>query len=357
MTTAMMRTTSLRRGLVLAMCGWMAAGCSLILDPANCADDGECNGGICQDGICVGGGLTTPDAATDGQRDDEGMPDATPDGEPVDMEPVDLAVDMAPDMRDAEPPDPLAPSCTLVGDAPADAPTTATEIVLIATVSDADTALAALTVTLDGEAITLDGGRFEGTRPLAEGANRFRLAVTDPDGQSCRAEVAVVADREAPVFEMLTPPPGADIGTRITQFPVSGRVVDAHFAPDDGEGALEVTLGGVAVPDVVVDWDGAEFTFELPLAEGENVVGLVAVDALGNRSALGGLYRAARQHAARCDRRGAGRWAGGLHRSSRGARAGARRRGAARRRGLHAAGGRRGRAVGGRRRDHGPDRR
>lgn len=284
MMAAMMRTASLRRGLVLAVCGWMAAGCSLILDPANCADDGECNGGICQDGICVGG-LTTPDAATDGQMADVGGPDMTPDGEPVDMEPVDQAVDMAPDMRDAEPPDPLAPSCTLVGDAPPDAPTTATEIVLVATVSDADTALAALTVTLDGEAITLDGGRFEGTRPLAEGANRFRLAVTDPDGQSCRAEVAVVADREAPVFEMLTPPPGADIGTRNPQFPVSGRVVDAHFAPDDGEGALEVTLGGVAMPDVVVAWNGPEFTFELPLAEGENVVALVAVDALGNRSA------------------------------------------------------------------------
>lgn len=276
------RMASLRAGLVLWVCGWMAAGCSLILDPANCADDSECNGGICQDGICVGG-ATGPDMddADEAVPDEDVIdlgPDVQPDAEPVDMDEVvpDVAIDMAI-------PDPIAPACTLTGDPSGAAPTAAAEVRLTARVTDPDTAPAALTVTLDGEPITLDAERAELTRPLAEGDNGFVLVATDPEGGRCEASLRVVVDRTAPVFEVLTPPRGADIRTRIVTFPISGRVVDDHFGADQGESALEVRLDGALVP-VDATWDGGAFSFELPLAEGPNAVELVAVDALGNRS-------------------------------------------------------------------------
>lgn len=282
------RTASLRAGLALWVCGWMAAGCSLILDPANCADDSECNGGICQDGICVGGASGPDMDDADQLAPDDGAPDLGPDMEPPDGEPVDMA-DVLPDvMPDMAIPDPIAPSCTLTGDAGGDGPTAAAEVRLRARVTDPDTAAAALTVTLDGEPVALDAGAAELTRPLAEGDNRFVLVAVDPEGGRCEASLRIVADRTAPVFEVLTPPPGADIGTRIADFPVSGRVVDAHFGAGQGESALEVRLDGEPVA-VDATWDGGEFSFEIPLAEGQNAVELVAVDAIGNRSAPAGF--------------------------------------------------------------------
>lgn len=265
---------------VLAAAVWFASGCSLILDPDNCADDSECGGGICQDGICVGGGEPMIDAALDSDGGDMEMvdlalPDMTPDLGDVTVPDVDMQPDMPP-------PAPEPPSCTLTADLDDGALTDATEIMLTATLADPDTPLDALTVTLGGEPIALDDDTFEGTRPLAEGDNRFFLAATDPDGLRCTASVQVVADREAPRFAMLNPADGSARTTRMAALPVSGRVADAHFDPASGEGTIEITHNGAPL-DVEVAYDDAAFSFEVPLAEGPNTLELVAIDAVGNR--------------------------------------------------------------------------
>lgn len=268
---------------VLAAAMWFASGCSLILDPDNCADDSECSGGICQDGICVGGGDPMIDAALDSdgadmETVDVALPDMTPDlGPDVTMPDVDMLPDMPP-------PAPEPPSCTLTADLDDGALTDAAEIALTATLADPDTPLAMLTVTLDGEPIALDDDTFEGTRPLAEGDNRFFLAATDPDGLRCTASVQVVADRVAPSFAMLNPADGSTRTTRMAALPVNGRIADAHFDPAAGEGAIEITHNGDPL-DVEITYDDAAFSFEVPLAEGPNTIELAAVDALGNRGA------------------------------------------------------------------------
>lgn len=46
--------------LVISLCG-----CSLVLDPALCESDADCNGGVCQVGICIGDELTAGEAGTE----------------------------------------------------------------------------------------------------------------------------------------------------------------------------------------------------------------------------------------------------------------------------------------------------
>lgn len=272
-------------GLLVASI-WLATGCSLILDPDNCADDSECGAGICQDGICVGGGEVVADALIDSDGADM---------EVIDAEPPDLEPDLGPDgdvqpdadmMPDMAPPDPEPPECTLTADLDDGALTDAAEIMLTATLADPDTPIDMLTVTLDGEPIALDGDRFEGARPLAEGDNRFFLAATDPDGLRCTASVQVIADREAPTFAMLNPADGSARTTRMPALSVSGRVADAHFDPTADAGALELTLNGEPL-DAEVAYDGAAFDFEVPLTEGPNTITIEAIDALGHRGAAG----------------------------------------------------------------------
>lgn len=271
-----------RRGgtLLTAALALAAAGCSVLLDPDNCSDDSECNGGLCQGGVCVGGGGEPADMGDQGIDGGELPPDAAPDvavDAAPDMAPPDVEVDMAVDMA---PPDPLPPRCMLAAAPDDTAPTTADQVALTPLVTDPDTPLAELTATLNGEAVGLDGEAI--MRSLEEGSNRFVLEATDPDGLSCEAEVTVVRDTTGPTLEALTPPDGADLLTADAAFPVSGRVVDAHFDPA-GEGRLEVELDGDPV-DAEIAWEGAGFAFDVTLEEGRSELRITAVDDLGNRS-------------------------------------------------------------------------
>ncbi len=273
----------MRRGaaLLLVAIGWGAAGCSVLLDPDNCSSDDECNGGICQEGICVGGGEVPADMEPepDNRVDPPDVAvDMAPDMLP-DVAQPDVGVDMAPDLA---PPDPIGPTCGLTADPDGERPTDADEVSLTAEVTDLDTALDALTVTLGGEPLPLDGESTVTTRALDEGSNRFVLRVVDPDGLECEAEVTVVRDTTPPVIEELIPRDGADLLTADPEFVISGRVVDAHFTVG-GPARLVIEQDGDAI-EPTVDWDGLEFSFAVTLEEGQSEVTLSAVDDLGHAS-------------------------------------------------------------------------
>lgn len=278
-----MRTRALR-GLVWAVGVLLASGCSLLLDPDNCSSDDECNGGICQDGICIGGGGgdAEPDQADalsppvdmadpDVSEPDEG-PDLAPDMElPPDMAPPDMA------------PDPIRPTCALTAALADGAVTAADEVELTVSAADADTALDGLTATLDGEPVPLDAqGGAVLTRPLDEGDNRFALRVTDGETPPCEATLTLTRDATPPTIEGLTPPAGSDRLNNMQQFPIAGRVVDAHFT-GGGPGELLVWVDGDPV-EPEITWNGGDFDFVAPLEEGGNRVELQAVDDLGNAS-------------------------------------------------------------------------
>ncbi|MCA9537272.1 MAG: VCBS repeat-containing protein [Myxococcales bacterium] len=257
------------------------AGCSLLLDPDVCTDDSECNGGVCSSGICVGGGAAPPAdmRPMDSTPGDQGDSDA-PDDAGVDAEsPADQDVDQAVvDMRvpDAER---FVPACDVLAPPP-ETLTGAESITVEVAVSDRDDGAGALTVTLGGEPIEVDGeGRAQVEVALAEGENRIVLEATDPDAQSCRAEVVVTADRTAPRFAGLVPAPDSETLTRVNPFPINGRVIDDHFAS-----SLRVSVDGeMIVPEVT--WNDDAFSLSVELSDGPAQVELIAFDAVGNESA------------------------------------------------------------------------
>lgn len=269
-------------GLLLAGMALTAlAGCSLALDPEECSSDGECaNGAVCQDGICIGG--DDPELEVGVQLDGGGDPVDMAEDDP-DMAAPDEGVDLMPDATpDVAPPDPQPPQCTL-GSTPDDGTLTGEPSAeLRFSVLDPDTPSADIAVTLDGEAVELEGDGLTIEVELVEGDNRFVFAAEDPDGLGCMAEVEFTLDTVAPSLIELTPPDGASVLTNDADFPVRGAVDDLHFdsaAPD----ALVISVDGAPSAAPII-WDGAAFQVDVGLEEGDNALQVIAADLLGNTS-------------------------------------------------------------------------
>jgi hypothetical protein len=111
-------------------------------------------------------------------------------------------------------------------------------------------------------------GAFGFDLALTEGLNAFTLEATDPAGNKGAASLSVTLDTVAPSFLALSPAAGSTTLTNRNPLHLTGRLSETATLTVDG---AAVTAG----PD-------GTFDFERPLAEGPNVVSLVAVDAAGN---------------------------------------------------------------------------
>lgn len=259
------------------------AGCSLILDPETCGGDGDCESGrSCQSGICVGPGNVQPEPEPDegmlpdtGPEPDEGMqPEPEPDAmvEP-DADVPDMMIE--PDM----PPMKAPPSCEITVPATPDVgPLSVDTIEIQGIVTDGDTPLDQLTVTVADAAVSLgDNGGFTVEVPVAEGPNTIRLQASDPDMQSCDAQVRVRVDRTAPTVAILDPNNNIRVNPSRNPYRVSGSLDDASNIA-----AVRATLAGEPVADVNVL--PGEFSFQVDLVEGANQVTVLAEDEAGNVS-------------------------------------------------------------------------
>ena len=266
------------------------AGCSLILDPENCTDDGECGGGVCTSGICVGprteadlGGMGGMGGAGDGGGGTPAV-DAGMGGAPaVDMSgmggtPADAAPDAAlpPDMGPA----PQAPSCEILAPGINDRLTTAESTPVSLAVADRDTPLDQLTVTLNGEAITVGAdGRYSTDLALPpDGSTAINLRVVDDADLTCAVSATVVSDRVAPTLHRISPAPGNCVLYGLPALRMTGDVEDTHFVPQ-----LGVQVNGADFNGQVV-WTGRSFGFDVALRAGENRIQVAAIDGLGNTS-------------------------------------------------------------------------
>ena len=135
------------------------------------------------------------------------------------------------------------------------------------TVEDAS----AVTVAVNGVAMTVQENRFRGEVPLAgEGKLTLAAVATDAAGNEGRAARGIVRDTTPPQIQVQAPEEGKL--TRERSIQVRGTVVDSS--------AVTLTLNGTAVA-LAAD---RSFVVDAPLAaEGSNALALVAVDAAGNR--------------------------------------------------------------------------
>lgn len=122
-------------------------------------------------------------------------------------------------------------------------------------------------------------GRFELVlaRSLAEGENELVVEAADPAGNLTTLTRCVLLDRTAPPLGLL-PPLDADLETAVPQVVVAGRTEPGAI--------LSVVLNGQVLADLTVGGSGDFVLGNLPLDEGENVLKLKALDAVGNRAVL-----------------------------------------------------------------------
>lgn len=255
-------------------------GCSLILDPETCGGDGDCAAGrTCQSGICIGPGTAQPEPEPDAapQPDGEPEPDAgQPEPEPDAMvEPEADMADMAiePDMAPAKAP----PTCEITVPATAEVgPLSVESIEIRGIVTDGDTPGDQLVVTLAGAAVALmPDGSFTAQVPVAEGPNTIRLEARDPDMQTCNAQVRVRVDRSAPQIVIQQPNNDLVVNPARNPFRVSGTYNDASNVT-----ALRAESNGSPIPDVI--FDGGQFSFQVQLVNGDNLISVIAEDEAGN---------------------------------------------------------------------------
>jgi hypothetical protein len=133
--------------------------------------------------------------------------------------------------------------------------------------------LTAVTVTANGlpQALTGDGF-FQDMVPLAPGANNITFMATDALGHTSTIVRTVVRDNTAPSLNVTAPPDNST--TLASSVTVTGSATDAT--------ALGVTVNGVPMS---LDGSGA-FSTAVGLAEGANVITVVATDAAGNTSTV-----------------------------------------------------------------------
>jgi len=283
--------------MIVIGCAVLGMGCSLILDPTTCEDDTECNGGVCQSGVCVGE-LSPPEE--DAARPDRGPRPPRDAGDEAgvptdDMEVVDADADADPPMSDAEmgvTPDggeadmevieQPHPECEFLE--PAEGPdrvSSERRVNLRVRVTDENHGPEELEVRIDGVRDNLDeNGELTYNFQLEEeGETVVTLTAADPEGGTCETSITLVLDRTPPTIEMLSPAEGAMELTNLPVRTVTGRVVDAHFAP-----SLAVTVNDEALePDALeVVWSENAFEVSVPIAVGANTVALAATDMVDN---------------------------------------------------------------------------
>ena len=131
----------------------------------------------------------------------------------------------------------------------------------------------AVTVAVNGVAMTVANGAFRGEVPLSgEGRIALTAVATDAAGNEAQAARQVVRDATAPEIRVETPEEGKL--TRERSIQVRGTVADST--------AVTLTLNGATVA-LAAD---RSFTVDAPLAEGKNTLAFAATDAAGNTATL-----------------------------------------------------------------------
>jgi len=277
---------ALKSSVVAVVLALASAGCSLILNPENCATSADClKGGVCTDGVCVGGqgqqvGMDAAGGAD--PADVAGGADASG-GAPPDAA-VDAMVDAASDAAADAMPTNEPPTCAIVSPAREDEGLVlaADRVNLTVQVADPDTAPSALTVSVNGELVMLDANASATVEVrLDEGDNFIRVDARDPQGNTCMDRRRVVRDQMGPTLEVLdtTEAPVPDSSTLgATPLEVMVRAADPHEVQ-----AIAATARGVDVRDIALLPDGRT-RVRFILQDGMNALEVRATDRLGNVS-------------------------------------------------------------------------
>jgi hypothetical protein len=134
------------------------------------------------------------------------------------------------------------------------------------------TAAAALaSVTVNGQAVTLQGGSFAAQVTLGAGFNLIVAQAIDSYGNVGVASARVTLDTTPPTLTIRQPAPGAM--TNAASILVSGQV-------SDDTGVTTVDVGGA---QTAVNGDGS-FQAQVALTEGTNSITLEAIDLAGNKT-------------------------------------------------------------------------
>ena len=137
------------------------------------------------------------------------------------------------------------------------------------TVSGTVTDASAVTITINGQPVTLSGAQFSTAVTLAEGSNTITVLATDAFGNVGTASRSVTLDTIAPVLTITSPQDGAT--TTEAQLTITGTVTDA-------------TATTVTVNNVAATRNGNEFSAVVSLVEGPNTFIIRAEDAAGNQT-------------------------------------------------------------------------
>ncbi len=129
----------------------------------------------------------------------------------------------------------------------------------------------ATTVTVDGQAASINGSSFSaGPFTLVEGSRTFSVVATDAAGNSASVDRTIERDATVPVVVVTSPAAGTVVSA--TPITVSGSATDAHL--------VTVTVAGQ-----VATLSGDTFSHAgLALVEGDNPFDVVATDAAGNET-------------------------------------------------------------------------
>jgi RHS repeat-associated protein len=131
----------------------------------------------------------------------------------------------------------------------------------------------ALTLTINGASVPVGGnGQFSFQLSLVEGSNLLSIVATDAAGNISTVTRLVIKDSKAPTLTVVHPVDG--MVTKQDTTLVDGTVTDST--------AVTLTINGILVS---VGGNG-QFSFQLPLVEGSNLVSIVATDAAGNVSTV-----------------------------------------------------------------------
>lgn len=129
----------------------------------------------------------------------------------------------------------------------------------------------AVTITVNGIPVQVGAnGAFTTQVPLSEGLNSFTIAATDAAGNTTTVSRTVIRDTAPPALTVVQPVNGTI--TKQDTILIQGTATDSS--------AVTVTINGTTVS---VGGSG-QFSYQLPLVEGTNVLSIVATDAAGNAS-------------------------------------------------------------------------